>query len=173
MSTGFVSALDRDRDQDTESEDSESEGESEASAEANGGALIVEDHAPGAGDGVARFPAQEIVHRSKISCLSWNSHVKNHLLSSDYEGVVSLWDSEVGSLIHNYNEHEKRAWSVDFSVVDTHTFASGGDDTKVKLWSTQLKNSIATIPTKANICSVRFNPKTANQIAFGSAGILK
>lgn len=89
---------------------------------------------PGAGgDGVPRYPVLEINCRSKISCLSWNSYIKSQLLSSDYEGLVSLYDSNTGTPVCIFNEHEKRAWSVDFSVVDPLRFASGGDDTKGKI----------------------------------------
>lgn len=35
----------------------------------------------------------------------------------------------------HYEEHEKRAWSVDFSKADPTRLASGGDDGCVKLWS--------------------------------------
>jgi WD40 repeat protein len=34
-----------------------------------------------------------------------------------------------------YEEHEKRAWSVDFSRADPTKLASGSDDGTVKLWS--------------------------------------
>lgn len=34
-----------------------------------------------------------------------------------------------------YQEHEKRAWSVDFSRADPTKLASGSDDCCVKLWS--------------------------------------
>lgn len=34
-----------------------------------------------------------------------------------------------------YDEHEKRAWSVDFSKADPTKLASGSDDGTVKLWS--------------------------------------
>lgn len=30
--------------------------------------------------------------RSKLSCLSWNKFTKNHIASSDYEGIVTVWD---------------------------------------------------------------------------------
>jgi hypothetical protein len=35
-------------------------------------------------------PSQEIVTRSKISCLSWNKYIKSHIINSDYEGVHNL-----------------------------------------------------------------------------------
>ncbi|KAF9983256.1 coatomer subunit alpha [Modicella reniformis] len=88
---------------------------------------------------------------------------------SDYEGVVSLWDTHTGVSILEYDEHEKRAWSVDFSRTDPTRLASGSDDTKVKIWSTTRKESVCTIESKANICCVKFNPESSHHIAFGSA----
>ncbi|RKO87985.1 WD40-repeat-containing domain protein, partial [Blyttiomyces helicus] len=103
------------------------------------------------------------------SCLSWNAYIKPQLISSDYEGIVALWDAAVGTSIRSFDEHDKRAWSVDFSTVEPMQLASGGDDTKVKIWATNMKNSVATIESRANVCSVRFNPEKAKEIAFGSA----
>lgn len=37
-------------------------------------------------------PAVEISTRSKLSCLSWNKYTKNQIASSDYEGIVTVWD---------------------------------------------------------------------------------
>lgn len=37
-------------------------------------------------------PIVEMSTRSKLSCLSWNKHEKNHIASSDYEGIVTVWD---------------------------------------------------------------------------------
>ncbi|KAF9930775.1 RING finger and WD repeat domain-containing protein 2 [Linnemannia zychae] len=115
------------------------------------------------------YPVREMMCRSKISCLSWNSYIKSQIASSDYEGIVSLWDAQTGANTLNYEEHEKRAWSVDFSRTDPTRLASGSDDTKVKIWSTNQKTSAYTIVSKANICCVKFNPESSNHIAFGSA----
>ncbi len=41
--------------------------------------------------------------------------------------------------------------------------------TAVKIWSTKQQHSVATIPSKANVCSVRFDPDSSNFLAFGSA----
>jgi E3 ubiquitin-protein ligase RFWD2 len=103
------------------------------------------------------------------SCLSWNNYLKPYLLSSDYEGIVALWDTSVGTCILNLEEHEKRAWSVDFSDVNPNLMASGGDDAKVKLWSTTQRYSTGTIDSKANVCSVKFHPSNSNHLVFGSA----
>lgn len=34
----------------------------------------------------------EMPTRSKLSCLSWNKFTKNHIASTDYEGIVTVWD---------------------------------------------------------------------------------
>ncbi|KAI8845211.1 WD40-repeat-containing domain protein [Chytriomyces cf. hyalinus JEL632] len=107
--------------------------------------------------------------RSKISCLSWNSHFKAHLAASDYEGIVTLWDSTSGRAIQEFEEHEKRVWSVDFNTSDPLLLASGSDDCKVKIWSANQRGSVQTIESKANICSVKWNPVSERHIAFGSA----
>lgn len=40
----------------------------------------------------AQCPIAEMSTRSKLSCLSWNKYTKNHIASSDYEGIVTVWD---------------------------------------------------------------------------------
>jgi hypothetical protein len=37
-------------------------------------------------------PVVEMSTRSKLSCLSWNKYIKSHIASSDYEGIVTVWD---------------------------------------------------------------------------------
>lgn len=48
---------------------------------------------------------------------------------------IQLWDASTGQGLLQYKEHQKRAWSVDFSCVDPKTLASGSDDCSVRLWS--------------------------------------
>ena len=108
-------------------------------------------------------------------------------------------------------EHERRVWSVDFSLADPTKLVSGSDDGTVKLWSmnqailflhllyvsfwimimwlsslyamaitfflhysniflwTLQAGSVGTIRTRANVCSVQFQPDSARSIAIGSA----
>ncbi|CDP05688.1 unnamed protein product [Coffea canephora] len=65
---------------------------------------------------------------SKLSCLSWNKYTKNHIPSSDYEGMVTYCISKILvcliQSIMKYEEHEKWAWSVDFSRTEPSTLAS-------------------------------------------------
>jgi E3 ubiquitin-protein ligase RFWD2 len=38
-------------------------------------------------------PVVEMATRSKLSYLSWNKYSKNIIASSDYEGIVTVWDA--------------------------------------------------------------------------------
>lgn len=115
------------------------------------------------------YPNVEMVSSSKISCITWNSFHKNTMASSDYEGAVNLWDVQSGTRTKSFHEHEKRCWSVDFNDVDSRIIASGSDDARVKLWSINDEHSIATLEAKANVCCVKFNPRSSCHLAFGSA----
>ena len=105
------------------------------------------------------YPSTEMVCSSKISCISWSSFHKSTLASSDYEGTVIVWDSATNTKSTVWQEHEKRCWSVDFNLVDTKLIASGSDDARVKLWSTNMSHSVASLEAKANVCCVKFNPR--------------
>eukprot|EP00041_Stephanoeca_diplocostata_P025114 m.650553 g.650553 ORF g.650553 m.650553 type:complete len:254 (-) comp22673_c1_seq5:417-1178(-) len=107
--------------------------------------------------------------QSKISCLSWSPYYKQQISSSDYEGIVSLWDTAAGKRVCRFEGHKKRTWSVDFALTNPHLIASGSDDARVKVWDIKTKKSATTIESKANVCCVKFNPEDSNYIAFGSA----
>ncbi|KAL6573823.1 coatomer subunit alpha [Orobanche hederae] len=114
-------------------------------------------------------PLAEISTRSKLSCLSWNKYAKNHIASSDYEGIVTVWDVTTRQSVMEYEEHEKRAWSVDFSPTEPSMLISGSDDCKVKIWCIKQEASVMSIDMKANICSVKYNPGSSLHVAVGSA----
>ncbi|KAL1192176.1 Protein SUPPRESSOR [Cardamine amara subsp. amara] len=115
------------------------------------------------------YPLVEMVNKSKLSCVCWNSYIKNYLASTDYDGVVQIWDAGTGHGFSQYTEHQKRAWSVDFSPSDPTKFVSGSDDCSVKLWSINEKRSLGTIWSPANVCCVQFSSYSNHLLAFGSA----
>ncbi|XP_020575573.1 protein SUPPRESSOR OF PHYA-105 1-like [Phalaenopsis equestris] len=115
------------------------------------------------------YPLIEMSNRSKLSCVSWNNYIKNYLASTDYDGVVQLWDASTGQGFTQYVEHEKRAWSVDFSPLDPTILASGSDDCSVKLWTIKERHCIDTIKNVANVCCVQFSPHSSHLLTFGSA----
>ncbi|GMG98717.1 hypothetical protein Nepgr_000557 [Nepenthes gracilis] len=114
-------------------------------------------------------PVVEMSTLSKLSCLSWNKFTKNHIASSDYEGIVTVWDVTTRQSVMEYEEHEKRAWSVDFSRTEPSMLVSGSDDCKVKVWCTKQEASVVNIDMKANICCVKYNPGSSYYVAVGSA----
>ncbi|KAA8586683.1 hypothetical protein FQN60_000519 [Etheostoma spectabile] len=82
-------------------------------------------------------------------------------------------NSKIRFPLLSFQEHEKRCWSVDFNLMDPKLLASGSDDAKVKLWSTNLDNSVASIEAKANVCCVKFSPTSRYHLAFGCAGEIR
>ncbi|XP_022717128.1 protein SPA1-RELATED 3-like isoform X2 [Durio zibethinus] len=115
------------------------------------------------------YPVVEMASRSKLSSICWNSYIKSQIASSNFEGVVQVWDVTRSQVLTEMREHEKRVWSIDFSSADPTILASGSDDGSVKLWSINQGVSICTIKTKANVCCVQFRLDSGRYLAFGSA----
>ena len=118
---------------------------------------------PGVG---MNFPVVEMSSQSKLSSIAWNPYVKNHLASSDYDGMVHIWDVSTQKPTKAYDEHSKRVWSVGFSPADPMRLISGSDDGLVKVWSMLQDSSVMTINSHANVCCVQFNPLDPHQIAL-------
>lgn len=115
------------------------------------------------------YPIREIPTQAKLSWVCWNPYIRHHLLSSDYEGSVKIWDVNLSTALSEYEEHELRAWSVDYCPTKPAYFASGSDDGTVKIWTSNQRNSVMTIDNKrANVCSVKFHPTAPEYLAFGS-----
>lgn len=57
-----------------------------------------------------KYPINEMVCNSKISCVIWNCYFKELLASSDYEGIVTIWDVETRTRKKTFQEHDKRSW---------------------------------------------------------------
>lgn len=47
-------------------------------------------------------PIVEMSTRAKLSCLSWDKQSKNIIASSDYDGIVTVWDVNRGQVNHNH-----------------------------------------------------------------------
>uniref|UniRef100_A0A5B6ZP73 Putative SPA1-related 3 isoform 1 n=1 Tax=Davidia involucrata TaxID=16924 RepID=A0A5B6ZP73_DAVIN len=115
------------------------------------------------------YPVVEMASRSKLSSICWNGYIKSQIASSNFEGVVQVWDVTRSQVFMEMREHERRVWSVDFSLADPTMLASGSDDGSVKLWNINQGVSVGTIKTKANVCCVQFPFDSGRSLAFGSA----
>lgn len=118
-----------------------------------------------------QFPVWQSTTRSKLSSVSWNSYIRSHLITSDYEGVIQLWDVASGSTfeLNQFEDHEKRVWSIDFSQLDPMQFASASDDATVRIWNLQQPSSVACMKTPSNACSVHYSPQRATMLAVACA----
>lgn len=63
----------------------------------------------------------------------WCRYVRSHIISSDYEGCVTLWDVDTGAAVNEYEAHDKRIWSIDYCTSDPFLFVSGSDDGFIKV----------------------------------------
>ena len=118
---------------------------------------------------IAHCPIVEMVTRSKLSCITWNKFISSELASSDYEGVLNVWDTSTGDLVQEYEAHSKRIWSVDFCCADPKLLVTGSDDSFVKVWSTRSPSTIAQCDVKANVCAVKWHPTHPHTVAIGAA----
>ena len=125
----------------------------------------------GAGESTSNGPdaTQSIVTRSKLSCLSYNPCVNNHVASADYEGVVTVWDVATKQAVCEFEEHDKRAWTVDYCSYDPKLLASGSDDGRVKIWSTDSEASVLELDVRANVCCAQYGPNDTHTLAVGCA----
>lgn len=125
---------------------------------------------PGESRTMMHCPVRRIACENKISCVAWSPYIKGQIASSDYLGVISVWDVGTGQKTASFAEHRKRAWSVDICQTNPSWLASGSDDTTVKVWSLNSPRSIFTLPHKGNICCAKFAPNNQNYLAVGTAG---
>eukprot|EP00300_Choanocystis_sp_HF-7_P009513 c16471_g1_i2.p1 GENE.c16471_g1_i2~~c16471_g1_i2.p1 ORF type:complete len:571 (-),score=106.81 c16471_g1_i2:99-1811(-) len=116
-----------------------------------------------------QYPVHELGGEAKFSCLSWNPYIKAHLASSDYNGGVTLWNTSSCSVVNTFAEHKQRVWSVHFSRTDPKCLASGSDDKSVRIWATDMKQSVMNIPQATNVCCVQFHPSNTNFLACSRA----
>ena len=68
-------------------------------------------------DALVHYPVAEIVSRSKLSCVVWNSYLKTSLLAADYDGGLQMWDVATRAPVACWYQHSHRVWSTDYSQV--------------------------------------------------------
>lgn len=117
------------------------------------------------------FPVWHASARTKLSSVSWNAYIRPYLITSDYDGLVQLWDASAGpgTEVSRFDGHSRRVWSLDFSKVDPLKFVSGSDDGTVQYWSIHNERAACTMHVPANVCSVKCSPTDGNLVAVGCA----
>lgn len=115
-------------------------------------------------------PLRELSAASKLTSLSWGRYTQNVLATGAFNGTVTLHDVETNATVHSFSDHMGRTWSVDFASHLPDLLLSGSDDKTVRLWDTgrSLRGTL-TLPAKASVCCVKFNPYVSHELAFGCA----
>lgn len=113
-------------------------------------------------------PALTVNTTSKVSCLSWSPFASCEVAFADYRGTINVLHLIKEKIIHKFDEHTARSWSVHYNPSDSSILASASDDLTVKLWSLSQKLSLHTIRSSANVCTVKFSDD-GRKIAFGGA----
>ena len=121
------------------------------------------------------------------------------LVSTDYCGCATVWDCPTGRAVAEYDAHDRRAWSADWSPAGggSSVFATASDDGTAKVWALNANPSggggspaaaasasaapstatsasstpVITLDVRANVCSAAFDPSDAsgNVLALGAA----
>lgn len=115
-------------------------------------------------------PLREMPCTSKLTSLAWSRDSSSLLAAGTFNGAVTLHDVEANAQVHQFSDHGARTWSVDFAAHHPALLLSGSDDKTVRLWDTGLsRRGTLTLPAKASVCSVKFNPYASHELAFGCA----
>ena len=48
------------------------------------------------------YPTKEVSCSAKLSCISWNTYLRNYLASSDYDGFVTIWDMATAQKVRTF-----------------------------------------------------------------------
>jgi len=116
------------------------------------------------------------------------------LVSTDYCGCATVWDCTTSRPVAEYDAHDRRAWSADWSPANggSSVFATASDDGTAKIWalnvnpnssnspspngneipsSTSASTPVVTLDVRANVCSAAFDPSdpSGNTLALGAA----
>ncbi len=111
----------------------------------------------------------QITTRSKLSSVSWNSYVKSQLITSDYSGLIQLWDASTAGEVAQFDEHARRVWSVDFSAADPMKFLRWeAVCICMCLWESRRARRVADVP--ACLLVLRFMPPGALAACLGLPG---
>lgn len=106
-------------------------------------------------------------HKEPASVVAW-SRDGRILASGDTSGFICIWDGQSGKLLRSWRGHAGEIVSLSFSAGD-RLLASGGADTRLKIWSTKDYSELREIVWASP--RAEFAPK-GNSLAVATGGDL-
>jgi U4/U6 small nuclear ribonucleoprotein PRP4 len=91
--------------------------------------------------------------------------------TTDYAGIVQLWDLRTGKSIRHYIGHTKRILNAEFHPCNGYQLATAGDDGTIRIWDLrkQTKGCVVSIPAHSNlISSMKYDPVYGEYIISSS-----
>ncbi|KAL0339490.1 UNVERIFIED_CONTAM: protein suppressor of phya 1 [Sesamum angustifolium] len=97
------------------------------------------------------YPVLEMSNKSKFSCICWNNYIKNHLASTDYDGLVQR--NSTGTIWNQAN-----VCCVQFSAFSSHLLAFGSADYRIYCYDLR--------HTKIPWCTLAGHGKAVSYVRF-------
>ena len=112
-------------------------------------------------------PSDKIMPKHGYPAIIRFGHEFSHLLISDNEGPIDIFDIPSKLLTRSYLEHSDRVTGIDWAR-DGKSFMSSSKDGTVRLYELSLAHSHTTLDMLTGVCGIRCNPFNTSQIAFGT-----
>jgi len=80
---------------------------------------------------------------NRVKGLSFHP-IRPWILASLHNGIIQLWDYQMGTLLDRFDEHDGPVRGVDFHKSQP-LIVSGGDDYKIKVWDYKLRRCLFTL----------------------------
>lgn len=129
-------------------------------------------------DNLVKPELRLVGHSEEGYGLTWNNHIKGHLLSASADTTVRLWDVNAtpteGNVLPSksvFNGHTSVVEDVAWHSLHDSIFASVGDDKKLLIWDTRTggKARYSVEAHGGEVNCVSFNPFSEFVLATGSS----
>lgn len=89
--------------------------------------------------------------------------------TTDFAGVVQLWDLRTGKSIRHFLGHARRVLNAEFHPINGFQLATAGDDGTIRIWDLRRRMQLASIPAHSNlITGLRFDSVSGEFLASSS-----
>lgn len=101
-------------------------------------------------------------HKQPVYCIMFD-HTGNRIMTGSDDGLVKVWSSRTGYLLHTLKGHEKEITFASVNEVNT-LFATGSNDTYVRVWNVRTWEPVAVLPHVQPVTCVSFSPSPVSPL---------